>query len=486
MRNLHLMQPLNNNPFSTNYTFGEMLNNVSHHQQQIKQTKFDITHSLKYTNHDQTIMSCTKYGKGFGKNELLTYEETPKYERNESNLPDAEKGISSTPIIVPNISNCIKVSLTTTNSYIKPHFLPTIPNIQISHKQVIKVNPSMNHIQGKEMKVEEVERKKIVQNKRAISTEPKFFQTQTNFNKIIHKISDSPRPVLQREVAQSNHILQPTILKKPFNLNTNSRNHSLGPALFLSKREIRNPQCTESPIDSSENKREWNKLWASTAVIRARRWIKMYFEGRKIKGKRLIVDTKEDKKILIIDIDQTLITNHLIQNNIHQRSPRGETIFQEGLCYIKRPYVDCFLSKMSKLYTIYVFTAADPIYARNVLKGLDPSRKLIKGLLTRENISFIIYQSNFLPLKTSTLLFPLNPKNFVILDDSAQVWINDLSNLIPIPPFKGLAKDNALIRASHLLEYIAWSKDPRPILKEQFDLQRLFHIEYLLVKDLKN
>ncbi|RLN91312.1 hypothetical protein BBJ28_00013269 [Nothophytophthora sp. Chile5] len=93
----------------------------------------------------------------------------------------------------------------------------------------------------------------------------------------------------------------------------------------------------------------------------------------------------------------------------------------------KRPHMEYFLKRVSKLFEIVVFTASHKVYAEKLMNMLDPHRNLIK------------YVSNGIPIETW-------------YDDEGDA---ELLNLLPF------------------LESLVDVDDVRPIVEKQFQLQKL-------------
>ena len=84
------------------------------------------------------------------------------------------------------------------------------------------------------------------------------------------------------------------------------------------------------------------------------------------------VTPDEDKKILLLDLDKTII------------------FYDTSKGFFVRPHLATFLAAIKDLYSIYIFTAANKPYATCILKDLKRSYgDVFKGLLWRENCTGI-------------------------------------------------------------------------------------------------
>ena len=118
--------------------------------------------------------------------------------------------------------------------------------------------------------------------------------------------------------------------------------------------------------------------------------IQRYSSFSSLNVKNNILELKEkNKKTLILDLDETLV--HSGFTPFSRKSDLMLTINFDGenrlLYVLKRPYVDEFLSELSNLYEIIIFTASIPEYANPVLDLLD-KHKCIKYRLFREHCVF--------------------------------------------------------------------------------------------------
>lgn len=179
--------------------------------------------------------------------------------------------------------------------------------------------------------------------------------------------------------------------------------------------------------------------------------------------------SKKRKKILVLDMDETLI---------HCKSPdeyfgtssrsydRTITIKLNGGGKAKgyiyfRPHVFKFLRTMSLHYEIVIWTASNQNYALPVIALLDPERKYIKAKYFRENClssDFKYY------IKDLRMLEERDLSEIVIVDNTASCFYNNLDNAIPIIPFIDNVDDSELL---DLQNFLVWLSDKSDVRTEQ-------------------
>lgn len=181
-------------------------------------------------------------------------------------------------------------------------------------------------------------------------------------------------------------------------------------------------------------------------------------ETELLQQKRLL----EHRKLsLVIDLDQTIIhacidpTVGEWQNdptNPNHDAVRDVQSFQlnddgpRGLAsgcsyYIKmRPNLRQFLTNISKLYELHVYTMGTRAYAMNIAKIVDPDKKLFGDRIISRD------ENGNMTAKSLQRLFPVSTNMVVVIDDRADVWPNNRRNLIKVVPydfFKGTGDINS-------------------------------------------
>jgi len=159
----------------------------------------------------------------------------------------------------------------------------------------------------------------------------------------------------------------------------------------------------------------------------------------------------KNKKTLILDLDETLV--HSAFSPFSRKSDLTLTINFDGenrlLYVLKRPYVDEFLSELSSLYEIIIFTASISEYANPLLDLLD-KKKCIKHRLFREHCTF----ENGIYIK-DLKIFDRKINNMIIIDNNPLSYDNNVSNGIPILSWYEDTNDKELLKLIPILKYMS-------------------------------
>lgn len=152
-----------------------------------------------------------------------------------------------------------------------------------------------------------------------------------------------------------------------------------------------------------------------------------------------------NKKLLILDIDETLI--YLDNKYGFEATTDNEPdfIYNEYYYAIKRPYLDQFLREVFKKYDVGLWTAGSEQYAKDIARILKikPIFIFSKNELT---------DRKYKKLDTVLKYFPeYTKKDVVVIDDKEEYFLYDVENLILIKPFVGNPNDEELIRIFKLL-----------------------------------
>ncbi|KAF4039801.1 NLI interacting factor-like phosphatase domain-containing protein [Phytophthora infestans] len=175
------------------------------------------------------------------------------------------------------------------------------------------------------------------------------------------------------------------------------------------------------------------------------------------------------KICLVLDLDETLVHCSVDEvKNPHMQFP----VTFNGVEYIvnvkKRPHMEYFLKRVSKLFEIVVFTASHKVYAEKLTNMLDPHRNLIKYRLYRDDCLDVF--GNY--LKDLNVL-GRDLSKVVLVDNSPHAFGYQVNNGIPIETWYDDAADAELLNLLPFLESLVDVDDVRPIVEKQFQIQKL-------------
>ena len=212
---------------------------------------------------------------------------------------------------------------------------------------------------------------------------------------------------------------------------------------------------------------------------------------------------KENKKILLLDLDETLIhadfledlaqnenynnpydaiisfytmeepTNNNLNSNDNTDNNTTDDESKDDSCekvlnkvgIFLRPKVKEFLQEMSKCFLIGIFTASIPEYADAAINYLDPDEKYIKFKLYRNDC---VNVCDMLRVKDLSIFGEENLDKIVLLDNNIYSFTAQMSNGILINSFFCDKSDDELSNVrKYLVEYILPSDDVRKV-NEQF------------------
>ena len=177
----------------------------------------------------------------------------------------------------------------------------------------------------------------------------------------------------------------------------------------------------------------------------------------------LTTNFSKNKKILVLDLDETLV--HSSFNKFPFKSDIIINIPIENNKYrsihiLKRPYVNLFLEKMSKIFKIIIFTSSVSSYAKRLLPHLDTNKK-ISNILTREKCTNYngVYVKDLKKISR-------NLKDIIIIDNNPLSFLLNKENGLPIKTWHFDKCDTELLRFIPLLEYLAKVNDVRNTIKK--------------------
>jgi TFIIF-interacting CTD phosphatase-like protein len=167
-----------------------------------------------------------------------------------------------------------------------------------------------------------------------------------------------------------------------------------------------------------------------------------------IAARSVYLGPKTKKYTLVFDLDETLG----LGLDLGDLEGIGE---EERLLFQLRPYAVELLHKISQLYELVVFTAADQDYATKALASLDPDK----------HVSKLVTRAHCLPhpkggyTKDLRIFVDRRLDEMLIIDNDARNFVYQPKNGIPVVSFDGSPKDDELLFLIHYLEELYEATD---------------------------
>ena len=189
-------------------------------------------------------------------------------------------------------------------------------------------------------------------------------------------------------------------------------------------------------------------------------------------------ESSENKKLLILDLDETLIHSDLDFLLKEKNINYDKILYFDGdeeknipLPLIIRPGMYEFLDYASENFDLIVFTASDQDYADTIINYIEKEKKYFKMRLYRNNCLFIEPGLYIKDLRIFNSWKKM--EDIIILDNSLFSFANQLNNGILITSFFDDKDDTFLDNAKNYLEFMKNEKDIREINKESFRFEEI-------------
>ncbi|KAI1301273.1 CTD nuclear envelope phosphatase 1 [Halotydeus destructor] len=184
------------------------------------------------------------------------------------------------------------------------------------------------------------------------------------------------------------------------------------------------------------------------------------------------------RKILVLDLDETLIHSHhdgVARQMVKPGTPADfvlrVTIDRHPVRFYvhKRPHVDFFLDIVSQWYELVVFTASMEIYGAAVADKLDNNRNILRRRYFRQHCT-LDYGSYTKDL--SAIHGDLS--SVFILDNSPGAYRAFPDNAIPIKSWFSDPRDTALLNLLPALDALRFTTDVRSVLGRNLHLHNMW------------
>ena len=169
---------------------------------------------------------------------------------------------------------------------------------------------------------------------------------------------------------------------------------------------------------------------------------------------------QNSNKLLILDLDDTLI--HAIEKEL---AVPADFRFDKYFVH-KRPYLDQFLTDISKHFTLGIWSSADDDYVAEIVDNIKPQELDFAVIWGRSRCS-LKRDYDFDNYYFEKRLDKLKKKGYkldhiIVVDDTPEKSRNNYGNAIYISEFSGDASDEEL---KHLHDYLLTLKDVESIRK---------------------
>ena len=191
-------------------------------------------------------------------------------------------------------------------------------------------------------------------------------------------------------------------------------------------------------------------------------------------------DFDENKKLLILDLDETLVHSD-IDFLLKEKNINYDTILYFDteeeknipLPLIIRPGLYEFLDYASQNFNLIIFTASDQQYADTIINYIEKDKKYFKMRLYRDNCIFI---DPGLYIKDLRIIKDYDPMNVILMDNSLYSFMNQPSNGMLVNSFYTNHKDTQLISAKNfLINHIFPCDDIRKECEKWYHFTNLFY-----------
>jgi len=198
--------------------------------------------------------------------------------------------------------------------------------------------------------------------------------------------------------------------------------------------------------------------------------------------KEIMHTLKSNKKLILLDLDETLIHSEhelkdkdlnsfdtIIRFKDKDDPSESDEYYEMGI-YVRNE-TQKFLSLLNNYFNIGIFTASEKEYADAIIRYLDPNQDIIKFCLYRNNC---VNVNDLINVKDLRVIKDIDLKKVVLVDNNMYSFAPQLSNGILINSFYGDKNDVELWNVlGYLIQYIFPADDVRIINEKTFGFKRI-------------
>jgi CTD small phosphatase-like protein 2 len=172
-----------------------------------------------------------------------------------------------------------------------------------------------------------------------------------------------------------------------------------------------------------------------------------------VESRQMLLEKKTHlKKTLILDLDETLINCCELRDGPDMILVPIESSDTRIMIKV-RPFTQQFLCLMKEHFEIIVFTASSELYAKTVVKALDPQMEYISYMFHRD---YCMETDKGIRIKDLRIFKNRNLKDMIIVDNFVPAFSFQLENGVPILEWRGNRNDEELM---YLTNYLIKAKD---------------------------
>jgi Dullard-like phosphatase family protein len=187
------------------------------------------------------------------------------------------------------------------------------------------------------------------------------------------------------------------------------------------------------------------------------------------------MNNNNEKKILVLDLDETLIHSDfegkfkLLNNYDGIINFNDDNNINYSVGIYLRPGLFDFLKIAKEKFDLYIYTASTINYCNSIINLIDPERNIFKEILFRNDCLNI---NNQIFIKDISIF--QNMENVIIVDNSLYSFMNQISNGILINSFYGDKSDMELLNVlNYLIGFLSNAQDVRKVNEHFFNFKSI-------------
>lgn len=194
-----------------------------------------------------------------------------------------------------------------------------------------------------------------------------------------------------------------------------------------------------------------------------------------VKQKNRLSSRPSSDKVIMLDLDETLVRAEPYKFGVSYDDVITVSIGdgnEQSFGLFIRPFTEEFLQIIAKEHRLIVYTASVRDYAEKVVHCLDPEKKYIEQVLSREHCSFI--NGMFIKNLAIAAQYGVKEDNVIIIDNYIHSYALHPELGIPIKPFYGSKVDRELVDLANYLYLTSDYPTLREFLTTRFDFPRMY------------